>query len=119
MVSHEHKHGHKNRCQDSPLGGTRRHEDINQCGHQNERNAHGQPCKANAFQEIGPRNRQQCSQLGPVKQPLELPAEEAEHHIGAHSAHLFHHGGIDIFDFGKFTDAVAIYNTGDREQEEQ
>lgn len=87
MVVQQQEHGNEDRSEDRPFCRAGAEEYVHQGYEDNEANAHGDPRKANAFQEICACNGGHGSQVGPGEQTLELSAEETEAHVGTHGSH--------------------------------
>ena len=118
MVVQQQEHGNEDRSEDRPFCRAGAEEYVHQGYEDNEADAHGDPRKADAFQEICACNGGHGSQVGPGEQALELSAEETEAHVGTHGSHLLHNGLMDIHQSLKVSGGIAVGNACDDEQKE-
>ena len=119
VIAEHHEHRHEDRGKDGPLGRYGRDEQVDTHTQKNKGDEKRNSGKPDGLEGVGAGDCEHGVELGPCKQLLELAAEEAEDHIGTHSAHLFDHCPVDIGGVLKLSGCKTVNNAGTREKEEQ
>ena len=119
VIAEHHEHRHEDGGKDGPLSRSGGDEQVDAHAQQNKGDEKRNSGKPDGFEGVGAGDREHGVKLGPCKQLLELAAEEAEDHIGTHSAHLFDHCPVDVGGVLKFFGCEAVNNAGNRKEEEQ